>query len=182
MAAKQVTLKEYFAATGSIYTDADAQKIGPVLEKLAEQGRSTPKQIVEAAKNEKSPLHGYFEWHDDIAAQLYREDQARYMARSIQVKVVDTEGVEREARAFYSAKVVPIENTEAKRGSKQYQYVTIDTVMQDQQIADQVIKDALGQLVSWKNKYSIYRALFKGYWQLDIVFDTISNLEEQVNI
>lgn len=53
----------------------------------ANGGKITPQQIVDAARNEDSPLHRFFEWDDDKAAEQYRLDQARTLLRSCQVEV-----------------------------------------------------------------------------------------------
>jgi hypothetical protein len=72
---------------GSRITDEDAAIIGPELAKIirANQGRWCAADIVEAARDPASPLHPYFEWDKDTAAQLYNEDQARHMTRGIYV-------------------------------------------------------------------------------------------------
>lgn len=182
MAAQKVGLREYFAAAGSIYTDADAKKIGPELEKLAQQGKSTASDIVEVATDPKSPLHNYFEWRDDMAAQRFREYQARVMVASVTVRVIDNSGDERAIRAFHSAKVISMDTAEIKRGPKQHPYVTIDTVRENKEMADSVIQEALRQLVSWKTKYSTYRSIFREFKQLDGVFEAIDHLEERANV
>lgn len=43
----------------------------------------TPKMIVDDARPEDSPLHPAFEWRDDVAAEKYREEQARAMVRAL---------------------------------------------------------------------------------------------------
>jgi len=177
----KIGLKEYFAAIGSGYSDADAKVIGPELEKLAEQGKSCPRQIVEAATNAKSPIHPYFEWRDDIAAQLYREDQARGMAQSIMIKVADSRGIEREVRAFHSARVITVDTTEKKKGPKQHPYLTFDQIKEDKEIADSVIYEALRQLITWKSKYALYREVFADFQRFDAVFTEIDSLEKQVS-
>ena len=55
------------------------------------QGNITAEQVLEAAKNRGSSLHGRFEWDDGQAAYLYRIIQAREVIRSWHVTV---EGVE----------------------------------------------------------------------------------------
>lgn len=50
-------------------------------------GRITPQQIVDAARDEDSALHKFFEWNDGIAAENYRLMQARTLLRSCQVDV-----------------------------------------------------------------------------------------------
>jgi len=50
-------------------------------------GRLTPDNVVDAATDETSPLHGFFEWDDDAAAHMYRVEQARHLIRSVRVDV-----------------------------------------------------------------------------------------------
>lgn len=46
-------------------------------------GRVTPKLVVDTARDKKSPLHPYFEWDDRKAGEVYRLDQARTLIRSV---------------------------------------------------------------------------------------------------
>ena len=50
-------------------------------------GRLTPTQVVNAARDESSPLHSCFEWDDGLAAESWRIEQARELIRSVKVKV-----------------------------------------------------------------------------------------------
>lgn len=52
---------------------------------LVSGGRDTPEDIVEAATPVTSPLHGYFEWDNDIAGHQYRLDQARRLIARVKV-------------------------------------------------------------------------------------------------
>lgn len=81
---------------------ADPQKIGQALAKIAEDcgGRLTPPAVVEAARNDKSPLHRHFEWDDAKAAQSYRLDQARAIIGVIRID----DDTEEPTRAFLSVK------------------------------------------------------------------------------
>jgi hypothetical protein len=47
--------------------------------------KATPCMVVEAAKDETSPLHSYFCWDDTEAAKRYRLDQARHLIASIEI-------------------------------------------------------------------------------------------------
>lgn len=64
---------------------ADPQKIGAALAQIAEQqkGRLTPPAVVEAARNNRHPLHRHFEWDDKLAAESFRLEQARTLIRSV---------------------------------------------------------------------------------------------------
>lgn len=76
----------------------DPQRVGEALADLDEKhGGLTPSVVVQKATSKRSPLHGYFEWNDGIAAQRYREDQARLLIRSVRVVSEDAESSKRPA-------------------------------------------------------------------------------------
>ena len=50
-------------------------------------GLLRPAAVVDAARDEKSPLHGAFEWDDTEAAQKYRLLQAQSLIRSFKVEI-----------------------------------------------------------------------------------------------
>jgi len=52
------------------------------------KGRITPKQVLETAKDKKSPLHSYFEWDDTEAAYKWRIEQARELIRRVKIEIV----------------------------------------------------------------------------------------------
>lgn len=62
-------------------------------------GIVTPKMVVDLAKDPNHPLHSQFEWRDDVAAQRFREEQARELIRNARLNVVVQE-VSIEAHAF----------------------------------------------------------------------------------
>lgn len=67
--------------------DADPQVIGEALATLSTKagGPLTPQAVVAFAADPKSPLHRHFEWDDKIAADKFRQDQAREMIRLIRI-------------------------------------------------------------------------------------------------
>jgi hypothetical protein len=63
------------------------------LKKLEQKGKLSPLDVIDAAKNPKSPLHQYFEWDDTEAARKYRIEQARELIRTIKIEVVHEETI-----------------------------------------------------------------------------------------
>ena len=57
------------------------------LEALEEGGMLLPANVVDAARSPRSPLHRYFSWDDGVAADKWREEQARQLIRSVTIKV-----------------------------------------------------------------------------------------------
>jgi hypothetical protein len=165
-----ITLKEYFAKAGSRFTDKDAQVIGPELEKLTEEGRSTAKDIVEVAKDSESVLHPYFEWKDEVAASLYREDQARHMANSITIVVKNGKGEDTEIRAFHAVKVVTSEKEQAQKS-----YTSIEKIVENSDMSTQIIEESRKYLLGWQERYDVYRSMIP---EFNTEFSSIS---EEIN-
>lgn len=56
---------------------ADAQKAGEMLENLEKTVGITPKNLVEANRDESAPLHNEFEWNDTKAAEKIPRNTSR---------------------------------------------------------------------------------------------------------
>lgn len=67
---------------------ADKAEIFAALKQLEkEDGRLTPEDVVKAAEDEDSPLHGCFTWDNDAAAHQFRLVEARRLIRTVKVTV-----------------------------------------------------------------------------------------------
>jgi hypothetical protein len=143
-------MSEYFAVVGSRFTDDDARVIGPELEVLAAAGKATAEGIVDAAREADSALHRYFEWDDAKAGHQYRLVQARYLARSIEVRLETRKGQE-QVRAFHA---IATEDKEPRA------YVTVAAVLDSKDMSEQVLADARRQLIGWKARFATYAATF----------------------
>lgn len=56
-----------------------------------ENGKLTTQAVIEDAKDENSPLHGYFEWDDAAAAEKWRTEQARRLIREVRLVIHKSE-------------------------------------------------------------------------------------------
>lgn len=117
--------------------------LGNTLEdiRVKNDGHLTPETVLKAAKRKSHPLYSQFEWDDAVAAGKYRLDEARYLIRSVVVKV---EGREDRApvRAFVS--VGP---------PNQSSYTSVQVAMSDFDMRQEVIGRALNELRSWSDRY-----------------------------
>lgn len=120
----------------------DAQKVGEQCEHLAQDGNLTPKALVDANRDIDAPLHSFFEWNDEIAAEKYRETQAAYVIRSIEVDIV---GSAEPTRAFVSLEI--------SDGSHR-EYRSIETVMQDRNSRERLLELARRDMETFKWKYA----------------------------
>lgn len=100
---------------------------------LAELPELTPPAVVEAARDETSPLHSCFTWDDGEAAEAYRRMEARVLIRA--VKVVMPDG---ERRSVYVS----------VREGDDGQYRPLDMVVQQQDWFVAALTQARGKLHS----------------------------------
>lgn len=182
------TGKQWVARRGSRYSNDDARVIGPVLNELAESNNNgfTPKDVVEVASDPESPIHRYFEWKDEVAGPLYRLDQARGMARSIQIRVITADQAEDEGdtvRAYHN-----IQDTytfQRKEGDQvinedvtRRRYVTLEMVKQVPDYQEQIIKRVLGLLRTFRSDF----AQFSRFGDIQIVRRVSPLVVEMENI
>ncbi len=121
---------------------ASAQRIGEALATVAEagKGRLTPKAVVEAARDQRNPLHKHFTWDDVEAAASWRLEQARTIIRCIRVEDADADtGV---ARAFLSI---------ADKGGTSYR--TLDAVKGSRDLQLAVLRQAERDLKAFETRY-----------------------------
>lgn len=122
---------------------ADPQKIGEALTALADEadGHLRPQAVVEAAKDEASPLHQHFEWDVQKAAEAHWLDQAREIIRL--VRVIDDDDEEDAApRAFLS-----ISDTEGTS------YRAYSEIMDSSDLQHAVLKQAKRDLEAFRRRY-----------------------------
>lgn len=117
-----------------------AQVVGEVCEELESKGQLTPKNLVDVSRPEDAPLHSAFEWNDTVAAEMYREQQGRYLIRSIEVVRTSEEPI----RAFFTL----------RRTAKEHEYHSIDAVMRNKDDAAQLLEQAKSELFALKRKYA----------------------------
>ena len=126
----------------------DANIAGAVMEKLAEEGRLTPRNLVDESRDKDAPLHQEFEWDDSVAAENYREEQARGMIRFLEVVHEETKKEEPAVRAFVRA--VP----EAK-----HEYEPFGIVISDERKYSYLLEQATRELMAFSRKYAMLKEL-----------------------
>lgn len=129
---------------------ADPQKVGEELEGIE---RRDARSVVEAARDETKELHKCFEWRDGIAAEKYREEQARFVLRMIVVRIDDYTDPQAEpirVRAFESV------NIEDGGDDDGMVYIPIKQVLETPDLRAQVfarIKDTICEAEDTARKY-----------------------------
>jgi hypothetical protein len=112
-------------------------------------GLLKPLDVVEAARPETHPLHKHFEWDDSVAAERFRIEQARTLLQRVYVKMETPDGKGRMAQVFVSL------TTDRDEGG----YRTMVDVLSDADMRNQLIRDALGDMQSFTDRYKTLRDL-----------------------
>ena len=127
----------------------DAAVVGEELARINAKGKLTPAKILKEASNKRSPLHGYFEWDDSVAAHKFRLEQSKYLVRNIEVKIIPNKNEpdkEIVIRAFASL-------GDGIADGKNSQYHSISDVLNNSELRDRQIRKAWNELLSVKHRY-----------------------------
>ena len=108
----------YQFRSGSRMAGVSAQKIGEALAKIRERyGMLETETVVRLAENQRSSLHGAFEWNNKKAGHEFRLIQARHMIRALTITVEDTDEpayvhVEIDHTNYYQSTEIACKNVE----------------------------------------------------------------------
>ncbi len=131
----------------------EAKHAGKLLARLEKRdGGILPRAILTEAIPKDSPIHGWFEWDDTKAADIYRVEQARHMVQQLVVVYRETDADEPiECRAFLN-----VSDEETGR-----QYVSTAKVLSDDELRKQVIAAVMANLERCEKKLHILKGFAK---------------------
>ena len=138
---------------------ADAAIVGAHIEMLREKckGELTAEDVLADARNDNSPLHSFFEWSDGDAAHQYRLHQARGLIRAVVAIYVSDDKPAVRQRAYVNIKAP---------GEPQH-YREVSHAMSIKKTRDIVLQKALGELVSWRQRYRDLQAFADLFEEID---------------
>ena len=110
-------------------------------------GLLRPASVVDAARDEKSPLHGAFEWDDTEAAQKYRLLQAQSLIRSFKVEI------ERNGQTYTVPVFVGV-STDRTGDKADNPYRMLEQVAENPDLMAVAVRDALDQLEALRKRYA----------------------------
>lgn len=123
--------------------DAPAQQVGEMLDELSRSASGlTPQTLVDANRAEGTLLHDVFEWRDDIAAEKYRQEQARAIIRNI---VIVEQTTDEEERA-------PVRGYVSAPGGES-RYVTMQSALTEEKFRAKLLEDAKRDAKLFTAKY-----------------------------
>lgn len=133
-----------------------AHIVGETVRRITESdpdGKCTPQQLVEIARDESCLLHKLFTWNDDVAAENWRSHEARHVLNSLRVRVITPEKKEVYVPAFISGG-----HSEA---NKEYGsgYRPIGAVLSSDQLLQEELDTALSRLRAMQSRYAALKEL-----------------------
>lgn len=140
-----------------------AQTAGDECERLRSDGRLTPRNLVDESRPEDAPLHKCFEWDDTTAAEKWRETQAAYIIRSVEVVI---EQSPTPTRAFVAT---------VSDGNRRYE--SIGYVLRDSDGRDALLDSARRELLAFRRKYQTLHELADVFDAIEGVIGSQQRLE-----
>jgi len=130
--------------------------------RITSEGILHAEDVVAYAKNSDSALHGYFEWDNTKASHAYRVYQARKLIRAVVTILPNTE---EPIPAYFSLKT--------DRYSPEHGYRAIVDVLSDEELYQQLLRDALADYLSWERKY-------KQVKELEPIFEAAKEVKKRI--
>lgn len=144
-----------------LYAKVDANDVGKEFKKIEKKnGEVTKSLIVDAARSKDNVMHDLFEWDDKVAGEKYRLNQAGLIMSALIV--------EKERDKNYGGRAyVNIESTDELLSKGRY--VNYETAMSDDDMRSVVLRNALKELASFREKYKELKELEKVFAAIDVV-------------
>lgn len=147
-----------------IMLNKDPQKIADEIFSISDE--PTKEQIVDKARDESTELHDLFEWNDTIAAEEWRKEQAGAILRKLKVVFINDDADEEHEET----KTIPVRmfygNPKTNEG-----FVHIEKIMSNDDMYEQLLEKAKGELIAFRKKYSMLK-------ELNPLFEAIDRIDE----
>jgi hypothetical protein len=142
------------------FSEVDPERAHDVVQDLrAKFGNlDIEKRIVDAARPSRSPLHRGFEWDDSVAAETYREEQARLMGRSFRIVVDGPDIRARKVKIFHHLKL---------DGDSKTSIMRYDEIMDQPVSREMLLQDCLNELMGWRKRWADLSELADAFEQVD---------------
>lgn len=119
--------------------------------RLEADGRLTAKVLVDESRPEDAPLHSEFEWDDTVAADKFREHQARNIINAIVIVSEERKPV----RQFF--------NLDVSRS----EYMSLDVILKKKETATALLDMAIRDLKVFQTKYGTLEELVALNFEID---------------
>lgn len=152
---------------GAYQSIVDANEAGKEMERIEkENGEVTAASVVDAARPKKSTLHNLFEWDDKVAGEKYRLHQAASVICCLVSASTDEEVENSKRRAYVNVE-------ESKGVGTKGRFVSIKKALSDDDMRGIVLRDALREMLTFKEKYKNLHELAKVFEAIDYTQETL---------
>lgn len=145
------------------YINADPNIAGQICTELEESVGLTPKNLLDVSRPEDAPLHKEFEWDDSVAAERFREEQARHIINCLMI----------EAEVETAEPVMVKAYLNIDHGKKSYESTL--SIMSDEEKTQKALDTALAELIAVKKKWGYLTTLKKVFEEVDKVNEQRTN-------
>lgn len=118
-------------------------------------GTITAPVLVKACEAKTHKLHSYFEWRDKVAGSRWREQQARHLIGAIIV----TYEHHRPVREYQNVTVETQPGPDDGKMEHVRAYVSTEEALADPAMRSQILKRAMDESKSWRNRYASLQEL-----------------------
>jgi hypothetical protein len=146
--------------------DYQRVEVRDVLLDLREQegGLLKPRSVVEAARDENSPLHHFFEWDDGAAAEAFRLVQAEGLIRRVKIAIV------REGRGGRDLSLSVTREYQSRPSMRSIGYESVQDIMSDPDKKQEMLDQAFRELTAFEKRY-------RDLEELSSLFEVIDGLK-----
>jgi len=114
-------------------------------------GRLSPKDLVDEARPDSSPLHSHFEWDNEIASDRYRLVQAGYLIRQWRGQIIKIES-ETKTIVFETQRV--LQSPASQRSDGGSSYIATSAIMADASLRSDMLQTVLTELKAYRQRYA----------------------------
>lgn len=149
--------------SSDLIEDEDAAEALQLIAKNDPDGLIQPVEVVEAARDEQSPLHRFFEWDDGTAAEAFRLVQARNLIRSVRIARGEPTGPQ----------IVNVTIIHADTGEKRRGYVPTERAVSEPDLRAQILQDARRGIEAYRNRLATFEQMQVVVGHLDVALESM---------
>ena len=149
------------------YSATQVNEIGKELERVnLKHACLKPAALVKESKPKRAKLHSYFTWDDERAADLYREDEARRIIRSVRLVKEDMPEQEQPVVRAY----VNVCAHDEEKSFTGHAYVPVRKAVEDPNYKQQMLDGAKREQLLWLRRYEDIKDLAPDFFGAVVEF------------
>ena len=172
--------KMYSYRNGAVNRGVSAQTVGEFLEDMDDRGIAiTSQSFLDESRPEEAPTHKIFTWDDLLAAENWRLHESKNLLNHLECTYVVTREEDRVVEVQVEEvsedimnmpiKSIAYVNVNPKGFGKKAHFVPMEQAMNNKEMRNQVLDNALMELRQFRKKYAMMKELSVVFQSIDIV-------------